>query len=965
MNCNNPLLSRLRVCKNPFGGLSPNAIPYAPILLLVPGGIEQLVVLVNKGNIPLADFLPLDNQFITQGASSASLSLIGARFLGGGELVNYDPAVDSLVIERRTSPVPLVSFRDGAKLSALDLSKAIRQSLMLAEEAYAYSMDDLSVAVSESYEVLFDHAVMSKDLTAPVSADEDINPISPLEGRSGVWFDPTEGSLNVWAGNAWIRIATGGNPDGGASSLNQLLDVTITNPTNNQTLLYDANSSQWVNSSTSGPPSAISLNDLSDVSINNLSENHILTYQGGEWLNLAPALIALDGLTDVLITNPINTHILSYNGTSWVNIPNPAIPGNLALNDLTDVNTDNAVTGDVLRKTSGGSWGVTLATNLNNASTLVVRDTSGNFQANTITANLAGTATNISGVVPIVNGGTGATTKETAIINLLPTGNADTQGWVLTSQGAGTSVNWTAAGGVPGGGIESITITSSTGISPVNADTDGTFVLNLGNITPLGLVVGSASNVDNTKFFINSLEIKDTNSINLFRINTTNIEASIPIALKDTTIRGNLSVTHSSNTSLFSVNGTSGDVTTKSLQVAGDIIASGDIEAPMFIGDLDGTANKAIQLLTAPLTNNNVLTVDGGIWKSKAHVLVPAAVTNGYVLTASNGSWVEAEPGGSEGFTLAPQSVRDIHHYRGISGLHVSFIIVIAGGVITSITTNGAPCGFNPLDNPLTLSIVDVNPGGGQGGAAHANINSLGCIASVTVTAGGTGYTNQTVATLTSEGTKSGIINGLNLLGPMGAEKILPDQIIIPLNYSDAPDGVGNKHNPLTLVNKQYVDPLTGIGACIQLQLKWVQSQVAGAEYTFCLSGQFGMTGVTVVTTQAEFEADNFGLTFPLVCWQIPATGPQENSIWRIRSRFPDQEWVGLIASLGLGPTAALNFGTAETNLVGSIQELRRIKTQYNHQLAVAYPLRYPHANDDISIANNENIFYLNIHRVK
>ena len=964
MNCNNPLLSRLRVCKPPFGGLPPNAIPYAPILLLVPGGIEQLVVLVNKGNIPLADFLPLDNQFITQGASGASLDLTEARFLGGGELVNYDPAVDSLVIERRTSPVPLVSFRDGAKLSALDLSKAIRQSLMLAEEAYAYSMDDLSVAVSESYEVLFDHAVMSKDLTAPVSADEDINPISPLEGRSGVWFDPTEGSLNVWAGNAWIRIATGGNPDGGASSLNQLLDVTITNPTNNQTLLYDANSSQWVNSSTSGPPSAISLNDLSDVSINNSIDNHILTYQDGEWLNLAPALIALDGLTDVLITNPINTHILSYNGTSWVNIPNPAIPGNLALNDLTDVNTDNAVTGDVLRKTLGGPWGVTLATNLNNASTLVVRDTLGNFQANTITANLAGTATNISGVVPIANGGTNATTKEAAIINLLPTGNADTQGWVLTSQDAGTTVNWTAAGGVPGGGIESITITSSTGISPVNADTDGTFVLNLGNITPLGLVVGSASNVDDTKFFISSLEIKDTNSTNLFRINTTNIEASIPIALKNTTIRGNLSVTNSSNTSLFSVSGVSGDVTTKSLQVTGDITASGDIEAPLFIGDLDGTANKAIQLLTAPLTNNNVLTVDGGIWKSKAHVLVPAAGTNGYVLTASNGSWVAAEPVGSGGITLAPQSVRDIHHYRGISGLHVLFSIVIAAGVITSITTNGTPCGFNPLDNPLTLSIVD--PDGGQGGAARANINPSGCITSVTVTAGGANYTNQTVATLTTEDTKSGIINGLNLLGPMGVEKILPDQITIPLNYSDAPDGVGNKHNPLTLVNKQYVDPLTGIGACIQLQLKWVQSMGSGAAYTFCLSGQFDMTGVTPVTTQEEFVADNFDLTFPLVCWQIPATGPQENSIWKIRSRFPDQEWVGLIASLGLGPTAALNLGTEETNLVGSIQELRRIKTVYDHQFAVAYSLRYPHANDDPpSIANNENIFYLNIHRVK
>jgi hypothetical protein len=46
------------------------------------------------------------------------------------------------------------------------------------------------------------------------------------------------------------------------------------------------------------------------------------------------------------------------------------------------------------------------ATNLNTISTIVKRDSSGNFSAGTITASLTGNATNVTGVVVVVNGGT-------------------------------------------------------------------------------------------------------------------------------------------------------------------------------------------------------------------------------------------------------------------------------------------------------------------------------------------------------------------------------------------------------------------------------------------------------------------------------------------------------------------------------------------------------------------------------
>ena len=59
----------------------------------------------------------------------------------------------------------------------------------------------------------------------------------------------------------------------------------------------------------------------------------------------------------------------------------------------------------------------TTATNTNTINTIVLRDGTGNFSANTITANLTGNATNVTGVVAIANGGTGASNVNLAKTN--------------------------------------------------------------------------------------------------------------------------------------------------------------------------------------------------------------------------------------------------------------------------------------------------------------------------------------------------------------------------------------------------------------------------------------------------------------------------------------------------------------------------------------------------------------------
>jgi hypothetical protein len=78
-----------------------------------------------------------------------------------------------------------------------------------------------------------------------------------------------------------------------------------------------------------------------------------------------------------------------------------------------DISTTAAIADTKLATiaTSGKvSNSATTATDANTASAIVARDANGNFTAGTITANLTGNATNVTGTVAIANGGTGVAT---------------------------------------------------------------------------------------------------------------------------------------------------------------------------------------------------------------------------------------------------------------------------------------------------------------------------------------------------------------------------------------------------------------------------------------------------------------------------------------------------------------------------------------------------------------------------
>ncbi len=97
------------------------------------------------------------------------------------------------------------------------------------------------------------------------------------------------------------------------------------------------------------------------------------------------------------------------------------------------------------------------ATNTNTINTIVKRDASGNFAADTITATLNGNAINIIGIAALENGGTGATTKAAAFDSLSPMtavgdiiyGGTSGTGTVLTKGTAGEVLTMNAGATAP------------------------------------------------------------------------------------------------------------------------------------------------------------------------------------------------------------------------------------------------------------------------------------------------------------------------------------------------------------------------------------------------------------------------------------------------------------------------------------------------------------------------------------
>ena len=159
----------------------------------------------------------------------------------------------TVTVRRKTvSNEPLVNWVAGSRLTSKQLNLATTQSLYLLQEAIekigtsltlsatqitVVSLADAAVTPSKistttdpwyfygtiqtvaptanlhattrlyTLDKFFQHGVMTKDDIAPTSSAVDILETAATAGNSGLWFNPKNGTINLWAGNAWVTVA--------------------------------------------------------------------------------------------------------------------------------------------------------------------------------------------------------------------------------------------------------------------------------------------------------------------------------------------------------------------------------------------------------------------------------------------------------------------------------------------------------------------------------------------------------------------------------------------------------------------------------------------------------------------------------------------------------------------------------------------------------------------------------------
>jgi hypothetical protein len=107
----------------------------------------------------------------------------------------------------------------------------------------------------------------------------------------------------------------------------------------------------------SAPNVNMQLDDLTDVTLDSPTDNQFLRHDGTDWKNETVTLVdTVNSLTDAVITTPSDGQVLTYDSAdqNWKNetLPSAAAP---ALDDLTDVVISSPTDLQVLRRNHAGS----------------------------------------------------------------------------------------------------------------------------------------------------------------------------------------------------------------------------------------------------------------------------------------------------------------------------------------------------------------------------------------------------------------------------------------------------------------------------------------------------------------------------------------------------------------------------------------------------------------------------------
>lgn len=579
---------------------------------------------------------------------------------------------------------------------------------------------------------------------------------------------------------------------GSDANIDDLNDVVITTPSNNQVLKYDG--TNWVNATV--PSGANALDDLTDVTITTPSTNQVLKYDGTKWVNGTGSTVgALDDLSDVTITTPSTGQVLKYDGTKWVNDTDAG--GLSSLNSLT-AGTQTFATG-----TSGTDFGISSATSTHTFNLPVASATNTGKLSSTDWSTFnskepalsKGNLTEATSAVLTISSGTGAvigsgTSIEVKQSSGSQSGYLSSTDWTtfngkqaqLNGTGfvkvSGTTVSYdnstylTAALtslGTSGNGQTGATQTLATGTTGtdfgiVSSGNTHTFNIPDAGASARGLVTTGTQTLAGAKTFTSnpSISINQNDITYLLVTNTTAGTGSASrVSLTSDASAGSGTISKLSSTftttkianasDLYIYNGaTAGSVAILSDSPSGTVkVAAGGSSTPhLFINNTGNIGFGTTTTTTAKFTVTGSQTASGGVARGKYNTVTLVAAANSDTLVALDiaptytlGAYTGVTKWGlrvtAGGATVATAVAGETaFQATGTTGTLMSVTDTNTGDMLKVNGTNGT---LLTVTDTVTGDIFNVND---SGGTARFKVNSNGALYQNSITV--TGFSSAT-----------------------------------------------------------------------------------------------------------------------------------------------------------------------------------------------------------------------------